>query len=390
MSKFKVQQICGTCEFNFRGICAGGDTEHEYGHTITDLFDTCTCWGESYDYYTKINSNLPWYIKNPYTKGNANGKSDIELLEMDYNDEPIDVSIIELIEKTYQLNCGELAEVLNVSPGVIYRAIIRGVPEKRKQDFSSVLKIPEWYFDRVTTCDFPVIERCRDEFMKDWGESIPRIREMAEKKAIEKMEKQIAAAKPYITEEAARISNLCKSSGDYFHDLSDDYKMRKYIIAIRLQDREYKGNIFLVHGYSGYGLSPHMIDTIQEFIENLDCIEIEALNDEGLLYNDISIFSDCDKKEIYFTLKNDSGEILNECIPEDSLSNFVVGFEIIYSEGIGTKKERRKCITCKHFLPKDESAKGFCEIRRDELQRSRRVCAHGYEPITEAVESQQI
>lgn len=66
----------------------------------------------------------------------------------------------------YCLSLKELANLLNVTPSVIEYAQIHGTPGKRKRSFSTILKIPAQYFDKVTTQDFPEIEKCRGEFMK--------------------------------------------------------------------------------------------------------------------------------------------------------------------------------------------------------------------------------
>ena len=42
-----IPHVCKSCEFNFNGTCAGGDSAHKYGHRITEDFDTCKEWGAS-------------------------------------------------------------------------------------------------------------------------------------------------------------------------------------------------------------------------------------------------------------------------------------------------------------------------------------------------------
>lgn len=39
-----------------------------------------------------------------------------------------------------------------------------------------------------------------------------------------------------------------------FHDLTDDYKSRDYVIAITLKEGDYSGDIFYQYGFTGYGL----------------------------------------------------------------------------------------------------------------------------------------
>lgn len=184
--KFKVECTCNTCEFNSGGVCIGGDATHAYGKVISDINASCSGWGESFEYFMEIENKAPWYIKNPYRHGNAYGKNKIALLQMDYNNEPIDVDLYALIERMYSLNCHELAEVLGVSVGVVDYAKMHGTPEKRKAAFSAILHIPIQYFDRTTTLDFSDFEKYRDSFLSAWKVELPKIKETAHRKQEEK------------------------------------------------------------------------------------------------------------------------------------------------------------------------------------------------------------
>lgn len=52
------------------------------------------------------------------------------------------------------------------------------------------------------------------------------------------------------------------------------------------------------------------MEDILQFIENLDCEEINELNEEGLLNNNIALQADINGKDIHFELRNDAGEKL--------------------------------------------------------------------------------
>jgi len=41
-------------------------------------------------------------------------------------------------------------------------------------------------------------------------------------------------------------------------------------------------------------------------------------------------------------------------------------------------KERGTCISCKNFNPSEESVKGFCSVRKEQVARSRIICAFDY------------
>ena len=102
------------------------------------------------------------------------------------------------------------------------------------------------------------------------------------------------------------------------------------------------------------------MEDILQFIENLDCEEINELNEEGLLNNNIALQADINGKDIHFELRNDAGEKLEKTIPEDELQKYIVGYEMIRCDGRGMKKERRKCGSCENFTPIEDCAKGNC------------------------------
>ena len=118
-------------------------------------------------------------------------------------------------------------------------------------------------------------------------------------------------------------------------------------------------------------MSVDIMEDILQFIENLDCEEINELNEEGLLNNNIALQADINGKDIHFELRNDAGEKLEKTIPEDELQKYIVGYEMIRCDGRGMKKERRKCGSCENFTPIEGCAKGNCSVRGDIIQRSR-------------------
>lgn len=169
----------------------------------------------------------------------------------------------------------------------------------------------------------------------------------------------------------------------FYHDVSDDYRTRDYVVAITLQEGEYKGHIFYEYSYSGYGLNNDVLEDILGFVRGLNCEYVEDWLEEGYLPNNIKLNSDRSKKELCFQLKNEKGELLDKTIKEGEIENYVVGYNMFRCRGRGKKKERRKCGSCKHFKPLVGSAKGECPMRGDIIQRSRVICPYHYEPIKE-------
>lgn len=169
----------------------------------------------------------------------------------------------------------------------------------------------------------------------------------------------------------------------FYHDLSDDYKSRDYAVAITLQEGEYRGQIFYEYSTEGYGLNNFIMEDILGYVRGLDCEYIEEWLEEGYLPNNINLNADKKKKEVYFDLKNEQGDVLNKTIKEGEIENYVVGYNMFRCQGRGKKKERRKCGSCKHFKQIEGCAKGNCAIRGDIIQRSRVICPRDYVPIAE-------
>ena len=163
-----------------------------------------------------------------------------------------------------------------------------------------------------------------------------------------------------------------------YHDLSDDYKSRDYVIGIILKEGNYYGCIFYEYMSTGYGLSITVMQDILSFIEKLDCETINYLNEVGFLNNNIKLRADADGQDIHFELKNDANEKLQKTIPDKELQKYIIGYEMIRCDGHGMKKERRKCNSCVNFTPIEGCAKGNCAVRGDIVQRSRIICAHDY------------
>lgn len=163
-----------------------------------------------------------------------------------------------------------------------------------------------------------------------------------------------------------------------YHDLSDDYKSRDYVIAIVLQEGEYFGNIYYEYNSTGYGLRFDVMKDLLQYIENLDCEEIDDYNSEGILHNDIRLKADINGKDIHFVLRSNNGDLLEKCIPCSELENYIVGYNMVKCDGHGKKKERKHCSSCENFIPIEGSAKGNCLVRRDKVQRSRVICAYDY------------
>ena len=343
----------------------------------------CDSWDASYEYYKEITKKAPWYIKEAYDRCKISYEEFLNLLQQDEQGIGVEINIYDAIEKVYELNAVELAGVLDVSMGVLgYASTQRTIP-KRKRQFSSRLHIPESFFEKFLSTQLDTLRKCREEFRTFYGDELIETFKQNGYAAIEtKIEKQNVADK--IRNEKYREENQdryqYKEKTKMYHDLSDDYKSRDYVIAITLKEGDYYGNIFYEYTTGEYGLSVSIMEDILQFIEYLNCEEINGLNEEGLLNSNITLRADINGQDIHFELRNDAGERLKKTIPEDELQKYIVGYEMIRCDGRGKKKERRKCGSCEHFTPIKGCAKGHCSVRGDIIQRSRIICPHDYMP----------
>lgn len=156
----EINKKCETCEFNFDDTCVGKN----YGKKVTES-DSCDEWSASYDYYVELVDSFPWYIKNIGEYELSFDKA-IDLMNKDNAGEEFELNVINVIMHIYELNSFELAELMNVSKGVITYSINRGVPSKRQIAFSNKLGLPTEYMNRITNLDLENVSEYAINFWK--------------------------------------------------------------------------------------------------------------------------------------------------------------------------------------------------------------------------------
>lgn len=375
--KLHLDKSCRTCEFNFNGLCAGGE---KYGSKIEDLNSVCEDWQINDEHYDFITSNLPWYFKNKFRRNHVELNQLLHLIELDEQNVPIKLDIFELVEQVYGLSYPhEIAEALGVPETVLRYAHMHGTPLKRIGDFSSKLCIPAKYFENVTTVDIPDIVKCKNEFLKRHNGTLDEIKQSTNERLTreEKIENKINYPnwKKEFDDKLQKYAKLSPIN----HDVSDDYKMRDYVVDIVFQKEEFKGHIYYEYGHGGYGLNNSIMSSILNFIDELDAQTVNEYNKTCHLLNDMNMMTD-NKNNIKFTLHNDKKESIEICTNPKNLQNYIVSYKLIACDGHGKKKERRKCLECKNFTLSKTSAKGYCSVRQEDVQRSRIICAFDFKP----------
>ena len=226
----RIDKICKTCGFDSNGVCGM--------YTTCKEGEECDDWEASLEYYTEITKKAPWYIKKPYDQCKISYEKFLDLLQQDEQGVGVEINIYDAIEKVYELNSVELAGVLDVSMGVLGYASTQITISKRKRPFSSRLHIPESFFDKFLSTQLDALKKCREEFRDCYGdELIEKFKQNGYAAMEAKIEKQNAVDK--IKNEKYREENQnryqYKEKTKMYHDLSDDYKSRDYVIAITLK-----------------------------------------------------------------------------------------------------------------------------------------------------------
>ena len=94
-----INKTCQTCEFNFDNICAG-DGNYRYGEKITNPDIECEGWGISFEYFSQVIDELPWYIKQPYNRGKLYFGEVLQKLEADETERGTEIDLLKLLDKT--------------------------------------------------------------------------------------------------------------------------------------------------------------------------------------------------------------------------------------------------------------------------------------------------
>lgn len=204
----KMKKQCSTCEFNFGGICGEYDTLYGYDGKITDDTKNCKHWEADLSYFTNMMKNAPHFLREQYDQGEISYQEFSDAYD-DYNSgKGVSINLFDAIKIVYGLSMVDIAVLLNVSYGVVYRARKQGIPNKRRKQFAECLFIDSDLLDSVKTTDFDRLEKSKALFYKQ-SDINNRIHEMPQwkKDVAAAMQSQIRCPKN-LAEEFARIDKL--------------------------------------------------------------------------------------------------------------------------------------------------------------------------------------
>ncbi len=159
---------CRNCEFNFDGICVGNSDLYEYGESITDDAKCCENWNANLDCFSYEIYNAPRFLREAYHDCSISYSKFSSLLDDYVNGKSIQISIFDALKLIYGISMVDIAVLLDVTFGVVYRAKTKGFAKKRIEQFSSGLYIDREILLNCTTYNFDKLRQSNKLF---WSQS---------------------------------------------------------------------------------------------------------------------------------------------------------------------------------------------------------------------------
>lgn len=251
-----MKKECSNCEFNFSGKCAGHGDVYKYGEEITDDTKCCESWGASFEFYCEETTTAPRFLREALNDCRIS-YSEFSKMNDDYAaGRAVPINLFDAVKAVYGISMVDIAVVLGVSFGVVYRAKTKGFAQKRIKQFSSGLCIPERFLQNITTNDFDELKQCKEEFFKR-----PNITEMLESvpEWKEKLAREISSVyihcPIHIARKIARVDKL------YWNE---DFSMSEYtdseqvLISYISRDSKKYEPAHRLEYYLDISCSPHM------------------------------------------------------------------------------------------------------------------------------------
>lgn len=161
-----MDKQCKTCEFNSNGTCCECNDLYDYGGKITDDSKCCENWSADLDYFTYVMKNAPRFMRDLYEDSKISYDEFLKSYDDYIADKAIPINFFDAMKMIYDLSMIDIAVLLDVSFGVVYRAKTRGIPKKRINQFASALCVKPELLEATTTADIKALYECKKIFYK--------------------------------------------------------------------------------------------------------------------------------------------------------------------------------------------------------------------------------
>lgn len=160
----KMEKSCKTCEFNFDGICAGDGDTYKYDDKIVDDTKCCDGWSAGLDYFTYATTNAPRFLREQLNDCRITYDEFSTALDNYIADHSVSINFFDAIKFIYGISMVDIAVLLDVTFGVVYRAKTKGIPQKRMVQFANALCVEQELLKSITTSDFEKLRVAREIF----------------------------------------------------------------------------------------------------------------------------------------------------------------------------------------------------------------------------------
>lgn len=157
---------CDNCEFNSDGFCCGGDSLYGYGNEITDLSKCCEEWEPNLDCFSYQINKAPRFLREAFNDCSISYSDFSNAIDNYIAGKDVKINIFDAIKEIYGISMVDIAIVLNVSFGVVYRAKSKGFAPKRLNQFSKGLFLEPDILLNTSTADFNNIKEASEIFWK--------------------------------------------------------------------------------------------------------------------------------------------------------------------------------------------------------------------------------
>lgn len=204
-----MNKQCSNCEFNFGGTCAGHGDVYQYGEVISDDTKCCDSWGASLEYYVHQTTTAPRFLRDAYNDCRISFSELSKYINDFESGKPVAINIFDAVKYIYGISMVDIAVLLGVTYGVVYRAKTKGFAKKRITQFAAGLCIPEKLLLSTTTDDFEELRKCKGAFFAQ-----PNINEVLESMPDWKMKLAQEISSVYVhcpihvAKSLARVDNL--------------------------------------------------------------------------------------------------------------------------------------------------------------------------------------
>lgn len=160
-----MEKSCKNCEFNYDGICTGNSQVYKYGEKILDETQFYKCWSANFEYYSYELHAMPRFLREKNHAGHR--------LYHAFDDycagKPVEINFFDAVKQVYGISMVDIAVLMDVSFGVVHRAKLQGIPQKRILQFSKALCVPPELLDINSTAVFEELEKTKQLFFAQEG-----------------------------------------------------------------------------------------------------------------------------------------------------------------------------------------------------------------------------